>query len=136
MSATGAETGSNLVPAGPVLATTAAATPSTGIIPAEPTIGEPDADAVGRSPRQLLRAVIAGILAVLAGAVAWLLLRHGVRTDSFPPFLTGSQATPITRYSGPWITAAAGAALLAALLLLSALFDVIRWSRAAPTGAG
>jgi hypothetical protein len=134
VSATGAEAGSNLVPAGPVLPTTAAGSLSTGIIPAEPATGEPDA--VGRSPRQLLRAVIAGILAVLAGAVAWLLLRHGVRTDSFPPFLTGSQATPITRYSGPWITAAAGAALLAALLLLSALFDAIRWSRAAPTGAG
>lgn len=141
MSATGAETGSNLVPAGAVISTTEDddAARSTGIGPADPAtgalvpaIGKPVDDRTTRSPRQLFRAAAAVIVAVLVGAAAWLLLRHGVRTDGFPPFLADTTSTPITRYSGPWITAAAGAALLAALLLMSALLDVIRWSRAVP----
>ena len=135
MSATGAEAGSDLVPAGPGRPSSTDAAVSTGIGPDEPATGELVGDRITRSPRQLVRAAAAGILAVLAGGAAWLLLRHGVRTDAFPPFLASTSSTPITRYSGPWITAAAGAALVAALLLLSALVDVVRWSTAVPKSA-
>lgn len=120
MTSTGAEAGSNPVPAGPVVIT---ATNEFGAAPS-------------RSSRLMVRGIIAGILAVLAGAGAWLLLRHGVRTDTFPPFLADTESTPITRYSGPWITAAAAVALLAALLLLSAALDVIRWATAKRRATG
>ena len=69
------------------------------------------------------------VLAVLAAIAAWFLLRHGIRTDDFPPFIDGQQATPITRYSGPWLTAAAGMALVAARLLVYAAVDLLRRSR-------
>jgi hypothetical protein len=80
--------------------------------------------------RRLLRAVAAAVSAFTAGALAWWLLGRGVATDDFPAFLDSQSVTPITRYSGPWLTAAAGAALLAALLVLAAVFDLVRWSRA------
>ncbi len=69
------------------------------------------------------------VLAVLCALAAWLLLQHGIRTDDFPPFIGGEQTTPITRYSGPWLTAAAGMGLLAGLFLLLAVVDLVRWSR-------
>ena len=72
------------------------------------------------------------VAAVLAAIGAWLLLRNGIRTDAYPAFLPGTESTGITRYSGPWLTAAAGVALVAALLLLSAGLDLLRWIR---TGA-
>jgi hypothetical protein len=72
---------------------------------------------------------MAMVLAVLAAVAAWFLLRHGIRTDDFPPFIAGQQATPITRYSGPWLTAAAAMALLAALFLLFAVVDMVRRSQ-------
>ena len=136
MTATGAEAGRNLAPAGPVVTTAADGVRPTDPASAEGATGVSVGDVTSHSPRRLFRGIIAGILAVLAGGGAWLLLRHGVRTDAFPPFLTDTDATAITRYSGPWITAAAGAALLAALLLLSAVLDLIRWSRTAPRDAG
>ena len=68
-------------------------------------------------------------MAVLSGLTAIFLLRHGVRTDAFPPFIDGEQATQITRYSGPWLTAAAGMAVVAALFLLFAVVDLRRGSR-------
>jgi len=136
VTATGAEAGSNLVPAAPASPTAADTVRATEAGQAESTPGERADDIGHRSRRTLLRAVGAVVLAVLAAAVAWLLLRHGIRTDAFPPFLSGAPSTPITRYSGPWITAAAGVALLAALLLLLASIDVIRWSRPGSRSTG
>lgn len=77
----------------------------------------------------LPRAITAAVLAVLAAVGAWWLLGRGVVTDVWPPFVDGTDSTLITRYSGPWLTAAAGAALLSALLLLAAAVDLLRWSR-------
>ena len=94
--------------------------------------GEPVPEPSDRR-RDLIRAVIAAVLAILAGTGAVRLASRGVRTDVFPAFLQGETGTVITRYSGPWLTAAAGAALLAALLLLSAAIDLVRWSRSAGT---
>ena len=79
----------------------------------------------------LPRAIAAGVLGVLAAGGAWWLLQHGINTNTFPPFVDGAESTTITRYSGPWLTAAAGAALLSGLLLLSAVWDLLRWSRRA-----
>ncbi|MET0864386.1 MAG: hypothetical protein ABWZ98_08610 [Nakamurella sp.] len=84
----------------------------------------------GTGSHLLARGLIALGLTVAAGVACWWLLGRGVSTDDFPPFLDGQTATPITRYSGPWLTAAAGAALLAGLSLLLAVFDLLRWSRA------
>ncbi len=88
-----------------------------------------DAEAVAdHSPsRWLIRSIAAVVAGAVAAAAAVLLGRNGIRTDTFPPFLDGTSSTTITRYSGPWLTAAAGAALLAALLLLSAVRDLRRW---------
>lgn len=110
MTAAGAEAGSDLVPVGPAMPVNAAPNPG--------------------PRRRLLRAVTATVLALLAGLAAALLLRNGIRTDDFPSFIDGAPSTPITRYSGPWLTAAAGMALLAALLLLAASMDLVRWSSA------
>ena len=83
-----------------------------------------------RSRRVLIvRSGCATLAALVAAICAWLLIGHGVRTDAYPAFLPGTDSTGITRYSGPWLTAAAGVALLAALLLLSAGVDLLRWRR-------
>jgi hypothetical protein len=84
----------------------------------------------GAGRRRLVRGVVAIVLAAGAGVVAWWLVGRGVHTDDFPAFLETQSVTPITRYSGPWLTAAAGAALAAALLVMAAVFDLVRWSRA------
>ena len=124
MTATGAEAGSEVIPAAPALPVAAADTESSSLTQR-------------RRPRTLLiRATIGVILAVLATVAAWLLLRHGIRTDDFPPFLEGVQSTPITGYSGPWLTAAAAVALAAGLLLVFACRDLIRWSRARKASLG
>ncbi len=85
--------------------------------------------APARSRRVLLRRSIVAVAAAgLAAVGAWLLLRHGIRTDDYPAFLPGTESTGITRYSGPWLTAAAGMGLVAALLLLSAGLDLLAWN--------
>lgn len=94
----------------------------------------PDPESTATPVRALLlRAIVAVVVALLAAVAAWLLLQHGVRTDAYPAFLPGTDSTGITRYSGPWLTAAAGAALVAALALLSAGLDLRRWRRS-PAG--
>lgn len=71
------------------------------------------------------RAIVAGAgSAVLFLAAAWFAVRHGVVTDTWPAFLPSTDTTAITRYSGPWLTAAAVAVLgagLSALLLARGL---------------
>jgi len=133
---TGAETGNDLASAGPADTAPDTAPDSEGstpdaavperVVPANPAAGPARPPGPGR---MLVRAGIAVVLAAAAAVGAWLLAARGVRTDAFPPFVAGAESTPITRYSGPWLTAAAAAALMAALLLLAALFDLIRWSR-------
>lgn len=75
------------------------------------------------------RAILAMVAALPALIGSWWLAAHAVRTDAYPPFLAGAESTPITRYSGPWLTAAAGALLVAMLLLLLAVVDLVRWFR-------
>ena len=57
-------------------------------------------------------------VALLFLALAWFAVRHGVLTDTWPAFLPGTDSTSITRYSGPWLTAAAVAVLGAGLSVL------------------
>ena len=70
---------------------------------------------------------------VVAAAAAlvgsWFLLRSGIHVDTFPPFLAAAGPASVTRYSGPWITAAAAAALAAGLLLLLGAVDLVRYRR-------
>ena len=122
MTATGAEAGSDLVRAGP-------ATPPLAPTPPPGQQGAGVRSTSARPRKSLTRATGAAVLAVLAGFGTWQLLRNGIRTDFFPPFITGTVSTPITRYSGPWLTAAAGAALVMALSLVCAGVDLLRWSK-------
>jgi hypothetical protein len=92
------------------------------------------APAATRSRRVLLiRSICTAIAAVVAAVGSWLLLQNGIRTDAYPAFLPGTENTEITRYSGPWLTAAAGVALVGALLLLSSGIDLVRWYRSGGT---
>lgn len=84
------------------------------------------------SRRRLTLAVGYAAGAVVAAGLAWWLAVHGVATDSWPAFAPGSDSTAITRYSGAWLTAAAGAALVAALLLVAAVRQWVR-ARRGPT---
>ncbi|MGS0687590.1 hypothetical protein ACVBEQ_20935 [Nakamurella sp. GG22] len=103
---------------------------ATGGVGAEAVATE---DGSGRAG-SALRAGVAFVASIASAVSALLLVRNGIRTDEFPPFLPGTTETPITRYSGPWITAGAGAALLAVLFLLFAVADIVRWSRSRPGG--
>lgn len=139
MTATGAEAGSDPVPAAPAFPVVVADTVST--VSNADTVRTPETESSGltqrvRSRTLLIRSSVGAVLALLTAAAGWLLLQHGIRTDYFPPFLEATESTPITRYSGPWLTAAAAAALVAALLLMFAARDLIRWSRAKQADAG
>lgn len=65
------------------------------------------------------RAAGYGAAAVLLGVLAVLAWRHGVRSAAFP---TAAGPTPVvgTYYSGPWLTTAVVAVLVAGLLLVRA----------------
>ncbi len=113
--------------AAPRSAGASAASDSVGASVARGSAGASAPATDGSPSRRLVRSIAAAVAAVLAGVAAVLLVRNGIRTNTFPPFLDGTSSTTITRYSGPWLTAGAGAALLAALLLLSAVLDLRRW---------
>ena len=125
MTATGAEAGSGLAPVGPGVSADIRGVES---VPAR-MFRAGDIPGVTPVRRRVFRAGFALVLAVSCVATAWLLLRHGVRTDDFPPFIDSESSTPITRYSGPWRTAAAAMALVAALFLLFATVDLVRRPR-------
>lgn len=72
--------------------------------------------------------VVSAVLMVLFLAAAWFATRRGILTDTWPAFLPNTDSTAITRYSGPWLTAAAGA-LLGAGLSAMALVRAVRTSR-------
>jgi hypothetical protein len=72
----------------------------------------------GRDRRSVLPTVGAGILALLFLAAAWFAAGRGIITDTWPAFLADTDSTSITRYSGPWLTAAAAAALGAGLCVM------------------
>ncbi len=76
------------------------------------------------------------VAAVLCAGAAWWLARHGVATDVWPSFAQQDpDGTSITRYSGAWLTAAAGAALAAALLVVAVVRRIARGRVAQVDGA-
>ncbi|SDO95277.1 hypothetical protein SAMN04515671_2459 [Nakamurella panacisegetis] len=77
----------------------------------------------------LVRAIVAGTATIALLMVAGLLFAHGVRDDTFPPYLSGTKSTTIVRYSAPWIAGAAGCALLAGLAFVSFGVDLFRHLR-------
>lgn len=92
-------------------------------LPASSAAGRADGDV---SSVLLIRAVVAGVAAVLLLAIAVVLFRNGVRPNRFPPYVAGVERTFITRYSGPWIGGAAGVAVLAGLSFVSFGVDLFR----------
>lgn len=83
----------------------------------------------------LIRAVLTGLATAALIVAAVLLFRHGIRSNDFPAYASGTTRTVIQRYSGPWIGAAALAALLAGLCLISCGADLFRRIRL-PRSAG
>ncbi|WP_229674350.1 hypothetical protein [Nakamurella endophytica] len=77
----------------------------------------------------LVRGAVLAAVAVLLVVAAVLAYRHGVRDDTFPPYVAGTTGTTITRYSGPWIAGAGGALLVAGLLAVGAARDLLGWRR-------
>jgi hypothetical protein len=74
----------------------------------------------------LLRAVLAGLFAIVAAVLAVWLYRQGVSEHPFGPVLPNKTPTYVEQYSGPWIVGSAGALLLAGLLAVAASTDVRR----------
>lgn len=77
----------------------------------------------------VLRISLAALAAMgcLIGAV--LAYRYALRPTDWGVFIEGDGSTIITRYSGPWLGAAAGLALLAGLLVVSLTTDSVRLHR-------
>ncbi len=100
-----------------------------------PGVTELDPGASGSVPSRptTTRAVVAVVLAVLFLAATVVLTRRGIVTDTWPPFLPGADSTSITRYRGPWLTAAAAALLGAGLSVMSAVRSIR--ARRSPVGA-
>jgi hypothetical protein len=121
VTAAGAEAGNDLVAVGAGSAASGQAVEATAL----------SAPASVNAWTSMTRVIVAVLLAVLTGIGAWLLLQRGVVTDVFPPFIAEDTATDITRYSGPWLTAATGAALLSALMVLWAVVELVRRPHAA-----
>lgn len=94
---------------GVIVGAAAGGAPAGGADSAEPA-------PTGRGP---VRAVTAGVLAVLFLAAAVYCLRRGIVTDTWPPFLPDADSATITRYQGPWLTAAAVALLGAGLSIMA-----------------
>ena len=65
------------------------------------------------------RVVGAGVLVLLFLGLAAYCFRRGIVTDTWPAFLPDSGSTSITRYQGPWLTAAAIAVLGAGLSVMA-----------------
>lgn len=105
------------------------ADPSTGPVPVWTTDVHPTGPAktaVRTGPSPTLITTAYAVMAAVAAGAAWWLGRRGVTVDTWPPFVQGTDSTAITRYSGAWLTAAAGAVLIAALLLVAVVRRVVR----------
>jgi hypothetical protein len=89
----------------------------------------PDGAAKDVAAVLLVRAILAGIATLALVVAAVLLFRHGVRSNDFPAYATGTTRTVIQRYSGPWVGAAGLAAVLAGLCLTSCGADLFRRGR-------
>jgi hypothetical protein len=74
----------------------------------------------------LIRALVGAFATVVLLAGAVLLFRHGIRSDTFPPYVSGTTSSTVVRYSAPWIAGAGGAALLAGLSFVSFSVDLFR----------
>ncbi len=77
----------------------------------------------------LVRLLVAAVAAMALLVAAALLFGHARQSNIFPPYVTGGGPTVITRYSAPWISASAGAALLAGLSFTSFGVDLFRRTR-------
>jgi hypothetical protein len=72
----------------------------------------------------VIRAVAYLVVAACSVVIAALVARHGIRVDTFPPYVAGDTETRIRQFSGPWIAGAFGLVALAALLVVAAVADL------------
>lgn len=83
----------------------------------------------GLAPILVLRIVIGFLFALAAVGAAIPLFRASISTSVWGPFISGDPAVTIRRYSSPWVAAAAGALLLAGLLVVFVVTDLVRLCR-------
>ena len=100
----------------------------------QPIVQVGQGDQVAPAERKLatvltIRLVVGVVGAAAAVVAAVLLFRAGRSVGEFGPFMADGELTSIDRYTGPWIVAAAGALLVAGLLLVSATADGVRAGR-------
>lgn len=97
--------------------------------PGAPERRTTDRGAPGLAPILTLRIVIGTVLALAAAGASIPLFRASISTSVWGPFIAGDPAVTIRRYSSPWVVAAAGALLLAGLLLVFVVMDLVRLRR-------
>ena len=83
-----------------------------------------DPDGLSRSRTATIRAIALLLVAIASVVLAVAFADHGVRVDTFPPYVAGDTDTHIKQYSGPWITGAFGLVALAGLLIVTAISDL------------
>jgi hypothetical protein len=88
-----------------------------------------DRSTPGLTPILRLRIVIGAVLALLSAAAAVPLFSASISTSVWGPFIAGDPAVTIRRYSSPWVVAAAGALLVAGLLMVFVVTDLVRVRR-------
>lgn len=96
--------------------------------------GSPGRRSIDRSSHDLapvltLRIVIGTVFALAAIGASVPLFLASISTSVWGPFLAGDPAVTIRRYSSPWVAAAAGALLLAGLLVVFVVTDLVRLRR-------
>lgn len=106
----------------------AAALPPTAA-PGAPERRTTDRGAPGLAPILALRIVIGTVLALAAVVASVPLFVASISTSVWGPFIAGDPAVTIRRYSSPWVVAAAGALLLAGLLVVFVVTDLVRLHR-------
>jgi hypothetical protein len=78
----------------------------------------------GASRIRVIRSVVYLVIAAWSVVIAVLFARHGIRVDTFPPYVAGDTETRIRQFSGPWIAGAFGLVALAGLLIVAAVADL------------
>lgn len=76
-----------------------------------------------------IRIAVGALLGLAAAAATVPLYRTSISTSTWGPFIEGDPVVTIQRYSSPWVLAAAGALLVAGLLLVFVVKDLVRLRR-------
>lgn len=85
--------------------------------------------AAGLARVLLVRCILALIAVPALLGAAWWLYSRSMTISMWGPYDGVPEPLPVARYSTPWLLSAAGAALVAGLLLVSAVGDLVKYRR-------